>query len=255
MGIRNIIFDIDGVLRKGTSPVPGAAEALSALRGMGMKVFFLTNNGEHTREYFVERLRSLGIGAEVGEMYSSSYGAGRYISENLSGKSVFAFSEGMKEELAKHGIAIDQTERAQVVLASLDTTINYGKLVAASRAIMAGAVFLAANDDANFVSEDGLMVGAGAIVAALSRSSGKGPLLLGKPQPYLLDIIIGEHGLEKGETLMVGDNIDTDILMAKREGLLSALVLSGVSAREDIKRSGIEPDYVLESVAELPSVF
>ena len=254
MAIRNIIFDMDGVLHVGNAPIPGAVEALAKIRGMGLKVFFLTNNGEHTREFFVERLRGFGFEAHVGEMYSSSYGAAEYIHEHFPGKRVFVFSEGMEGELGKKGIAIDKTKNAEVVVASLDIELTYDKLVEAFRAIVSGATFLASNEDSSYPVEDGLKPGAGAIVAALEKSTGRKPIVVGKPQPYLLDIIVKEHGLDKEETLMVGDRLETDILMAKQEGLKSCFVLSGVSAKEEIEKTGLKPDFVIGSVAELPDI-
>ena len=253
MVIKNIIFDMDGVLHRGKTPIPGAADTLAALRKRGYKIFFLTNNGEHTREFFVKRLEGFGIEAHVNEMYSSSYGTARYISEHLPGKSAFVFSQGMGKELEKNGISINNTNEAEIVVASLDIHLTYDKLVAAFQAIIKGAVFLASNDDASYPVEDGVLKpGAGAITAALEKSTGRTPTIVGKPQPYMLEIILKEHKLDKGESLMVGDRLETDILMAKQEGLKSCFVLSGVSRREEIEKTGLTPDYIIESIAELP---
>ncbi len=255
MAIKNIIFDMDGVLHRGKTLIPGAPEALAELRGKGFGMFFLTNNGEHTREYFVGRLEDFGITAHVNEMYPSSYGTARYISENFPAKSVFVFSSGMQDELEGAGIKIELSNKAEIVVASLDVQLTYGKLVAAFQAIIRGAVFLASNDDSSYPVENGVLKpGAGAITAALEKSTGRTPIIIGKPQPYMLDIIIREHNLKKDETLMVGDRLETDILMAKQEGLKSAFVLSGVSRREEIKTTGLEPDYVMDSIAQLPDI-
>lgn len=252
--IKNIIFDMDGVLYRGETPIKGAGEAVSELRKRGLKIFFFTNNAENTRAKFVERLNSFGISAKEEEVYTTSYGAAVYITKNLPGKKVFAFSKGTIEELKKHGIPILLTKKAEVVVAGLDLELSYDKLSTAFCAICAGAKFIATNEDNSYPVEDGILPGAGAIVAALSSTTGIKPVLIGKPKPYLLDIIIREHKLKKEETLMVGDRLQTDILMAKKEGLKSALVLSGVSTREEIRESGLVPDFVLESVAELPGI-
>ena len=255
MQIKNVIFDMDGVLHRGKVPIPGAAETVNSLRERGIRVFFLTNNGEHTREFFVERLGGFGIEAHVDELYSSSYGVARYVKEHFSGKKVFVFSRGMQEELEKNGVSIEDTKNADIVVSSLDVHLTYEKLVAAFQAIVSGAVFLASNEDASYPVENGaLKPGAGAISAALEKSTGRSPTVIGKPEPYLLDIIIKEHSLEKGETLMVGDWLETDILMEKQEGLQSCFVLSGVSKKEDIEKYGLRPSFVLGSVAELPGI-
>jgi 4-nitrophenyl phosphatase len=254
MAIKNIIFDMDGVLYRGETAIPGAGEAVAALRKKGMKIFFFTNNAEKTRKQFVERLNSFGVFAKEEEVYTTSYGAAVYIKKNLPGKKVFAFSSGTIEELKKHGIPILLTKKAEVVVAGLDLELNYGKLADAVQAINSGAAFIATNEDNSYPVEDAILPGAGAIVAALSSTTGVKPVLIGKPEPYLLDIMIKEHKLKKDETLMVGDRLQTDILMANREGLHSALVLSGISTREEIEKCGLIPDFVLDSVAELPGI-
>ncbi|MBN2122016.1 HAD-IIA family hydrolase [Candidatus Micrarchaeota archaeon] len=254
MAIKNVIFDMDGVMYVGRTAVPGAAETVAYLRGKGVNVFFLTNNAEKMREEFTQKLNSFGIEAKDGEVYSSGYGAARYVKETYPGKTVFAFSNGTKAEMQRQGIELDLSGKAQVVVAGLDLQINYEKLVAAFRAIMGGAEFIATNEDMAFPVEDGLKPGAGLIVAGLAASTGRKPVNVGKPEPYLLDIILKEHGLSKEETLMVGDRLETDILMAKREGVKSMLVLSGVSCEKDAKEKGLIPDYIVESVAEIPKM-
>ncbi len=254
MAIKNVIFDMDGVMYIGRTAVAGAAEAVAYLRGKGVKVFFLTNNAEKMKEEFTKKLNSMGIEAHEGEVYSSGYGAARYVKEKYPGKRVFAFSRGTKAELERRGVEMDLTEKAEVVIVGLDLEINYGKLVSAFRALMHGAEFIATNEDMAFPVEDGLKPGAGMIVAGLSASTGRKPVNVGKPEPYLLDTIIAEHGLKKEETLMVGDRLETDILMAKREGVKSMMVLSGVSDEKEAKEKGLEPDYIVESVAQIPKM-
>ncbi len=254
MAIKNIIFDMDGVLHVGKTPVSGAIDALAKIRKGGIKVFFLTNNGEHTREFFVERLRNFGFEAHLEELYTSAYGVAIYVKENLPGKRVFVFSEGMRKELEKNGVEIDMSNKAEVVVASLDMKLTYEKLVAAFQAILGGAVFLASNEDASYPVEEGLKPGAGAIVAALEKSTGRKPMVIGKPQPLILDMIIKKYGLDKEETLMVGDRLETDILMAKQEGLKSAFALSGVSKKEEVEKTGLKPEYIIETVDELPGI-
>jgi 4-nitrophenyl phosphatase len=254
MAIRNVIFDMDGVMYVGRTAVPGAAETVAYLRENGVKVFFLTNNAERMKEEFTQKLNSFGIGAKDEEVYSSGYGAARYVKEKFPGKTVFAFSRGTKAEMQRQGIELDLSEKAQVVVAGLDLQINYEKLVASFRAIIGGAEFIATNEDMAFPVEDGLKPGAGLIVAGLAASTGRKPINVGKPEPYILDTILREHGLSKEETMMVGDRLETDILMAKREGVKSMLVLSGVSCEKDATDKGLVPDYLVESVAAIPEM-
>jgi HAD superfamily hydrolase (TIGR01450 family) len=145
-------------------------------------------------------------------------------------------------------------EKADAVVVGLDRKLTYAKLSIAFRALVRGAVFIATNDDPSYPVEDGFLPGAGAIVASLAYSTGKRPLIIGKPEPYMLDLIVKEHGVRTEEALMVGDQLSTDILMAKKEGMMSALVLTGVSSRAEAMQGRIRPDFVVESVREIPEI-
>lgn len=252
--IETVILDMDGVIHRGNSIIPGAKEAVEELRREGKEVFFLTNNGSRTRKHFAEVLASFGIDAPIGRVYCTSYGAVRHIQKKLMGKSVYVINENAREEFLEAGIPCDESERAEVVVAGLDRKLTYEKLAVAFKAILNGAEFIATNEDPSYPVEDGLLPGAGAIVAALAYSTGRKPVVIGKPEPYMLDLIVKEHGLDKGNALMVGDKLETDILMAKKEGMMGALVLTGVTSRAEAMEGSIRPDFVVESIREIPGI-
>lgn len=254
MQIRSVIFDMDGVIYRGEKAIPGAKEAVKELEEEGVEVFFLTNNGSRTRRHFAERLASFGIRAPVERVYCTSYGAAKYMAENMPDAAAYVLEEDTEDEFADAGIRCVKTEDAGAVVVGLDRNLTYRKLSIAFRALMKGAHFIATNDDPAYPVEDGLLPGAGAIVASLAYSTGKRPLVIGKPEPYMLDLIVKEHGLEKGSALMVGDQISTDILMAKREGMVSALVLTGVSSRAEAMQGRIRPDFVADSIRDIPGI-
>ncbi len=254
MGIEAVVFDMDGVIHRGKRAIPGAKEAVRELREAGKEIFFLTNNGSRTRKHFAERLASFGINVPLERVYCTSYGAARYLSKEMPGCSAYILEEDTEEEFTKAGIRCVQDEDADAVVVGLDRKLTYEKLSVAFRAIMKGAAFIATNDDPSYPVEEGFLPGAGAIVASLAYSTKKRPHIIGKPEPYMLDLIVGEHGLRKGNALMVGDQLSTDILMAKREGMMSALVLTGVSSRAEAMEGKISPDFVVESIREIPGV-
>ena len=185
-------------------------------------------------------------------MYCTSYGAAKYLAKEMPGRSVYVLEENAEEEFTGAGIRCVHDEKAGAVVVGLDRKLTYAKLSVAFRAIMNGAAFIATNDDASYPVEDGLLPGAGAIVAALAYSTGRKPITIGKPNPYMLDLIAEEHGIRKEDALMVGDKLETDILMAKKEGMRSALVLTGVSSRAEAMEGGIRPDFVADSIKEIP---
>jgi HAD superfamily hydrolase (TIGR01450 family) len=162
----------------------------------------------------------------------------------------------MQEELAGKGVKVVQDDSADIIAVGLDRTLNYEKLAIAFKAISRGALFIASNEDISFPVEDGFLPGAGAMVAAVERSTGKKPVVLGKPNRYGVELLLRENGLKKSEALMVGDRIETDILTGKHAGVRSVLVLTGASKKADIKRlrERERPDFVIESVAKLPEL-
>jgi HAD superfamily hydrolase (TIGR01457 family) len=256
-GIKAVLLDMDGTVFRGRTAIKGAAKALDRLRGSGVKIFFLTNSSTRTRKSNMEKLNAIGLHASEGEVFGSAYLVADYIATKYPGRKVFCISEGgMQEELAGKGVKVVQDDSADIIAVGLDRTLNYEKLAIAFKAISRGALFIASNEDISFPVEDGFLPGAGAMVAAVERSTGKKPVVLGKPNRYGVELLLRENGLKKSEALMVGDRIETDILTGKHAGVRSVLVLTGASKKADIKRlrERERPDFVIESVAKLPEL-
>ncbi len=257
LGIRAVLLDMDGTVFRGRTAIKGAAKALDRLRSSGVRIFFLTNSSTRTRKSNMEKLNAMGLRATEGEVFGSAYMVADYIATKYPGRKVFCISEGgMQAELLSKGVKIVQDDSADIVAVGLDRTLTYEKLAIAFRAISRGALFIASNEDISFPVEDGFLPGAGAMVAAVERSTGEKPVVLGKPNRYGVELMLGENGLKKGEALIVGDRIETDVLTGKRAGIRSVLVLTGASKKKDIKRlkKHERPDFVLESVVDLPEL-
>jgi HAD superfamily hydrolase (TIGR01450 family) len=141
------------------------------------------------------------------------------------------------------------------VAVGLDFGFDYETLAAAQEALLAGALFVATNTDATFPVEGRLLPGGGAIVAAVATASGREPVVIGKPETGLAERLVTEAGGRAGAILFVGDKLSTDIEMASRAGMRSALVLTGVTERSELDESGsARPDFVLETLEGLPSL-
>lgn len=247
--IKAVVFDLDGTLYVGNTPVPGAAKKIEELRKKGIVVLFLTNAGTRSRKSIVTKLAGLGFSAKEDEIYCGSYLLARYVTEHYPGRKVFIVGErGMLEECEWLGVPLTESG-SDIVAVCLDRAFNYEKLSKALTEILNGAIIIASNNDATYPTENGQMPGAGSLVAAIERASGKKAHVVGKPGTYTMGLIEREHHLKKDEILVVGDRLDTDIKFAKDSGVKSALVLTGIAKRNDIKE--IRPDYVFESVAEL----
>ena len=257
--IQHVVMDMDGVLYRGDHPLPEAVDTLNALWTRGVRVAFLTNNASRHREELAARLSRLGFACAAGDVWGSAYIAALYLSRHAPDARVFLVgTAGMRREMEEAGIAVVPThEGATHVVAGLDMTITYEKLSHAHYAICNGAAFIATNLDATF--PDGPTTttpGGGALVAALTTSTGVTPLVMGKPRPTGLSLIAAAWGVSAGDMAVVGDRLDTDIAAANAFGCLSVLVLTGVSTRAEAEQAvaAEKPGVVLESLADLPAV-
>jgi phosphoglycolate/pyridoxal phosphate phosphatase family enzyme len=257
------VFDLDGVLWQGDIPIPGAPEAVAALRQRGIHVTFCTNNSTLHRLEVARKLARLGIPAGVEDVFSAGSFAATLLRERDGSPPVFLIGEeGLRSELTDEGIPLTEDWReARWVVLGLDRGIDFARIRSAHRALMAGAGFLATNpDDLLPETDGGSCPGAGALTALLERSSGRRAECHGKPDPALFAHIAERNGWSPSEMVAVGDRLDTDILAANRFGCLSALVLTGVTdrARAGAAEGQYAPNVVLEAllpgVLELPEM-
>ena len=247
--IKAVIFDLDGTLYLGKTPIKGAAEKLAELRERGIKVLFLTNAATRSRGDVALKLRGMGFTADKKEVYCGAYILARYIAAHHKGKKVYVVGEkGVFDELSEAGIPFG--EPCGVVAVGLDREFNYDKLCRAHLAVSGGAVFLASNYDHTYPTESGHLPGAGSLVSSIEFASGKKAFVVGKPNTFVIEIIKKDHGLKESEIMMVGDRIDTDITFAKNCRIKSVLVMSG-SVKKKGEVGAIAPDQIIEDVTRL----
>jgi 4-nitrophenyl phosphatase len=146
---------------------------------------------------------------------------------------------------------VPEERTPQLVVQGADFELTYQKLKIACLAIRAGASFIATNLDRSFPSEEGLIPGAGALVAALQTATDVEPLAIGKPQPVMFEVAMQMLGCSADTTLVIGDRLDTDIAGARNAGMPAALVLTGVSEREAAASSPHAPDAVFDDLVQL----
>ncbi len=256
MRFRAAVLDVDGVLIRGGSAIPGAADALKALREKGLKIRIITNNSTRSRITLCKRLKEMGIDVNHGEIISSSSGTANYMQEKFGKGKVFIIGEqGIADELGLAGFDLTLEDDADFVVVGLDRKFHYEKLATALMALRKGARFIATNEDATLPFEHGEKPGAGAIVASLVWCSQRKPeVVIGKPNRFLFDQALSELGTKASETLMVGDRLETDILGANHVGMFGVLVLTGASTESEWRDATREfnPKLVLNSIADLP---
>ena len=251
-GYRAFLVDLDGVLVRGSEPLPGAPEALRTLQERGRVVVF-SNNSTRSRRAFAERLRAMGFPVRPEEIVNSAFVVAQYLRERSGPARVYAIGEeGLREELEAAGHTLTPPEEAEYVVVGLDRRFRYEQLAEALRALLRGAVFVAANADPVFPTDQGLIPGAGALVGALQGMGYPPQEIVGKPSPIAFRVALKATGVASPrECLMIGDRLDTDVEGARRAGMDSALVLTGVLRPEDLEGSEIKPTFVAESLAAL----
>ena len=244
-----ILFDLDGVLYRGEDAVPSAPPTLAELRRRGVRPVFLTNNSSRTPLQVAEKLRGIGIEAEPGEVVTSALATAELLAERGGGRAFVIGQDGVREALSDAGIAIldGEPEEADLVVVGYDGGATYGSLKRASLLVQRGARLVATNADGSYPAADGLWPGAGALLAVITTTTGAEPEIVGKPFAPLFEA--GRRRGGGGRPLVVGDRLDTDIEGAARLGWDSMLVLTGVSAREDVERLGIVPTVIAEDVS------
>lgn len=246
-----VVFDLDGVLVRGTSPIPDAAAAVDALRAAGVGVAFATNNAMRTPEQVAAVLEGAGVGADPAEVVTSPMAAARWLEPGT--RCLVVGMEGLEAALDARGCErVTAPEQAEAVVIGLDTNLTYDDLRRGTAALAAGARFLATNVDPTLPTADGYWPGAGAIVAALATATGRTPEVAGKPNAPLFEAAAAV--LPDGPLLMVGDRLDTDIGGAAALGWDTALVLTGVATRADLEASEVRPTHVVETLAELAAL-
>jgi len=264
---RLVIFDLDGVVYRGDEAIEGAASLVAALRADGRLVRFATNNSMATRQDYVERLARQGITSSIDEIVTSSSATVRFLTSQLVDvRTVLVVGEGgLLAELREAGYeatAADAAaavgwnggplpERFDAVVAGLDRLIDYRRLGIAATAIRAGARFVATNADRRFATPDGLVPGAGAIIAALEATSGVAPIVIGKPEPAMFEAILEGAAVEPMDAVVIGDNPDADVVAARRAGIPVILVLTGVTDRASAEglRGERRPDEIVDGPA------
>ena len=245
------LFDLDGVLYRGSEPVPFAAEAVARLRAMTKRVAFVTNNSGRTPEAVAARLANVGISADVDEIETSALATAELLAARGVGEVFVVGEEGILRALQAKGIAIvdGDAQQVEVVVVGWDRHADYAKLRTASLLVERGASLVATNDDASYPAPDGKWPGAGALLAAIETTTGLRAEVVGKPHaPVLLAALERAGG---GRPLVVGDRLDTDIAGAEGLGWDSLLVLTGVSSREDVASSSTMPTFVGQDLSAL----
>ena len=250
-----LICDLDGVIYRGDEPIGGAAEAIERLREQGTRVLFCTNNSRATVTDYIEKLQRFGIAITADDIVTSAAVTAHVLqSRGFAGKTAMVVGGGgIREALSDVCISVKDEPEVSVtdlVVVGWDPGFTYEDMKRASSAVIRGAKLIATNDDASFPAADGLWPGAGAILASIEKASGARAEVMGKPNGVMLEYL--QERLQGHERIAaIGDRPDTDLVGAATKGWTTILVLSGVTAAEDVTGITPAPDHVLDSIADL----
>lgn len=246
--------DLDGTLYIGDTPINGAREFVDKIRSMGKKLFFLSNNSSKSKSEYVTKLKNMGIESSEEDIILSTDGVIAFlISEGV--KSVFVLgTNALKGAIERAGISTN-TEDPEYIVVGYDTELTYEKLTLASKYLNAGVDMLATHPDISCPTPDGPVPDCGALQAMLYATTGSRPVrVFGKPDPDILLKYLNKFGLNAERAAIIGDRIYTDMEMARRAGMMSILVLSGETTRDEVEDLDFPPDVCLKNVQHMLEV-
>jgi glycerol 3-phosphatase-2 len=247
-----ILLDLDGVLYRWPEPIPGAADAVAALRKASKRIAFVTNNSSRTPAQVAERLASVGVDAKPDEVVTSALATATILAERGTGSAFVVGEQGLLEALTDAGIRVVNaaSDGVDAVVVGFDRGADYKKLKDASVLVERGVALVASNADPSFPAPGGeSWPGAGALLAVIETTTGTRGEVFGKPEAPLFERALASAG--GGRPLVVGDRLDTDIAGASRLGWDSALVLTGNARREDVESSPWKPTFVVDDLSGL----
>ena len=247
---------MDGVIWKADTPIGDPAATFGRIRERGLKFVFATNNSTKTADQYVTRLKDFGVDVEPWQVVTSSQAAAHALAQKFPpGTKLFMIGEdGLRLPLEEQGFEIlapQDAPHARAVVMGMDRGVNFEKMVEATLLVRGGAPFYATNTDKTFPTPRGQIPGAGAWISVITAATEVQPIVAGKPFPFLMDLAMEKLGTAPDETLVIGDRLETDIAAGQAVGCPTALVLSGVSTREqaDLWRPAV--DIITDDLATL----
>jgi NagD protein len=249
--IRNWLMDMDGVLVREETAIPGAAQFIARLRERGLPFLLLTNNSIWTRRDLAARLRAGGLDVPEESIWTSALATASFLEDQRPNGTAFVIGEsGLTTALHQAGYTINERDPDYVVLGET-RTYSFERIAQGIRLIGRGAKFIATNPDPTGPAPDGPLPATGSVAALVSRATGREPYFVGKPNPLMMRTALNTLEAHSEETAMIGDRMDTDIVAGIEAGLETILVLTGVTHRAETELFPFRPSRIVESVAEL----
>lgn len=243
---------MDGTLYIGDSAMPGAVELLSALRAQRRPHLVLTNNSSNARTRYGQRLARLGMPVPTRAVLTSGGASAEWLAACTSLQRPFVLgTPALRAECRRAGLSPAEPEDADCVLLGYDTTVHYATLTEACLLVAKGLPYYATHADRTCISPRGLLPDAGALIAAIEVTTGRTPVILGKPEASMVEAGLRRLGTSIEETLILGDQLDTDMMLGQKSGILAVLTMTGEAARRPPEYQNVRPDLVVAHPGEL----
>ena len=246
------LLDMDGTFFLGDTLLPGALELLELLKQRRLPFSFLTNNTSRSKLDYVGKLKGLGVREEDTRVYTAGDATIAFLKKHHAGEKVFLLgTASLAESFTAAGIELSDID-PEVVVIGYDTSLTYARLSAFCRYVRKGLPYIATHPDVNCPSPEGPVPDIGAMMSLVEASTGrKADVVIGKPNPGIVNALADEWGLAPGDMVIVGDRLYTDIALGKTAGVRTVLVLSGETKLEDLEKSSYKPDLVCQNLADL----
>ena len=248
---RNYLIDMDGVLIRGKTLIPGADEFIQRLHDREAKFLLLTNNSRRTPRDLAFILQDIGLNIQAQNIFTSALATARFLHVQKPGGTAYVIGEsGLTSAL--HDIDYIITDRnPDFVVVGETAGYDFDQVTRAVRLILNGARFICTNPDANGPDEGGIVPASGALAALIETATGVRAFFVGKPNPFMMRSALNYLDVHSEDTMMIGDRMDTDIIAGVQSGMETILVLSGITVFEDAARYPYIPTHIVDSVADI----
>lgn len=245
------LCDKDGVLMRGDTPIPGAAEFIGRLRETGRRFLVLTNDSVQTPRDLSARMRRAGIEVPEENIWTSATATAAFLANQNGEKTAYVLGEaGLTTALHEIGFVLTDVDPEFVVLGET-RSLSFEQATKATRLILKGARFISTNPDVAGPDVDGIIPATGAFAAMLTAATGRRPYVVGKPNPIMFRTALNKIQAHSETTGMIGDTMSTDIVAGMEAGLHTVLVLTGSTRAEDVESFPYRPSRTLNSIADL----
>lgn len=250
--MKGLLIDLDGVLYVGSDVTAGAPEAVRTIKEAGVPVRFVTNTTTRSRKMLHAEVEEMGLPIEIPEIINAPRAAVRYLRSLGRPRCRFVVSDDVLEEF--EGMEADDRHPEVIVVGDIGDRWDYRLMSELFKALVDGARLVALHKGRYYQGENGLILDIGAFVAGLEYASGVMATVIGKPSAPFFHAAAADMGLKPDETVMVGDDVESDVGGAQRAGLAGVLVKTGKYRSHLVAASSVRPDAVVPSIVDVPGL-